>query len=257
MVLLNLDLTMKSGQTPEFIWSENNGKYSRLVGGRLCELWHDGKLRFTQGFESRVMELLRKDDDLERIYKRINTDDLMGEAIKNYRGLRITKSDPWETTLSFICSINNNIKRIRKNVQSLMVDGRVMTPEEILNTDISFARLGFRQKFLKKTAEMIIGGHSISGVNKMRYEEAVEHLTRLHGIGDKVANCILLFGYGFLESFPIVTWIRKIMVENYFDGKKTSDKKIQGFAQERWGKYAGYANQYLFCYARKLETDFI
>ncbi|MBI3413667.1 MAG: DNA-3-methyladenine glycosylase 2 family protein [Candidatus Aenigmarchaeota archaeon] len=252
MVLLNLGLTMKSGQTPEFLWNCEEGRFSRLIGGRLCEIWHDGELKFTHGFESRVMELLRKDDDLERIYKRINTDGLMGEAIKNYRGLRITKSDPWETTLSFICSINNNIKRIRKNVQSLTVNGAVMTPEEILNTDISFARLGFRQKFLKKTAEMIIGGHSISEVNKMKYEEAVEHLTKLHGIGDKVANCVLLFGYGFLESFPIDTWIRKIMTENYFDCKKTSDRKIREFAQERWGKYAGYANQYLFCYSRGL-----
>lgn len=248
---------MKSGQTPEFLWNENNGKYSRLAGGKLCEIWHDGELRFTPGFEDYVMELLRKDDDLESIYKKINTDDLMGEAIKKYRGLRITKSEPWETTLSFICSINNNIKRIRKNVQSLMINGRVMTPEEILSTDINHARLGFRQKFLKRTAEMIVSGHSLEEIKKMNYEEAVEHLTKFHGVGDKVANCVLLFGYGFLESFPVDTWIRKAMIENYFGGEKTSDKKIQGFAFDKWGKYAGYANQYLFCYARKLETDFI
>ncbi len=250
MVLLNLDLTMKSGQTPEFIWSETDGRFSRLVGGKLCEIWQDGKLSFTQEFENQVMELLRKDDDLEKIYRKINTDDVIGKAIKKYRGLRITKSEPWETTLSFICSINNNIKRIRKNVQSLMANGKVMTPEEILKADISFARLGFRQKFLEKTAKMIVDGHSLDEIKKMNYSEAIEHLTKLHGIGNKVANCVLLFGYGFLESFPVHTWIRKIMIENYFGGKKVNDKKIQNFALERWGKYAGYANQYLFCYAR-------
>ncbi|MBI4168056.1 MAG: hypothetical protein HY515_03805 [Candidatus Aenigmarchaeota archaeon] len=249
-MLIDLSLTMKSGQTPEFVWDENNGRFSRLVGGKLCEIWHENRLRFTPEFESYVADFLRAGDYLEKIYKKINTDEVMGKAVKKYRGLRITKNDPWETTLSFICSINNNIKRIRKNVQSLMINGKVMTPEEILNADISFARLGFRQKFLKKTAEMIIGGHSMEEIKTMKYDEAIEHLTKLHGIGDKVANCVLLFGYGFLESFPIDTWIRKMMTENYFGGKKTSDEKITDFAFDRWGKYAGYANQYLFCYAR-------
>lgn len=250
MMLLDLRLTMKSGQTPEFIWTETNGRFSRLVGGKPCEIWQDGKLRFTPEFENHVMKLLRKDDDLEKIYGKINTDEVMDNAIKKYRGLRITKSEPWETTVSFICSINNNIKRIRKNVQSLMINGRVMTPEEILKADISHARLGFRQKFLEKTAEMISNGHSIDEIKKMKYEEAVEHLTKFNGVGNKVANCILLFGYGFLEAFPIDTWIRKVMIEHYFGGNKISDKKIQDFAFDKWGKYAGYANQYLFCYAR-------
>ncbi|MBI2085164.1 MAG: hypothetical protein HYT71_01475 [Candidatus Aenigmarchaeota archaeon] len=251
-MLINLSLTMKSGQTPEFVWSEKDGNFSRLVGGKLCEIWHDGELHFTKGFEDYVMELLRKDDDLEKIYEKINTDEVMNNAIKKYRGLRITKSDPWETTVSFICSVNNNIKRIRKNVQSLMVNGNVMTPQEISDADINHARLGFREKFLKKTSEAIMGGHSIEEIKNMNYDTALAHLTKLHGIGDKVANCVLLFGYGFLESFPIDTWIRKIMVKNYFEGKKTNDKKIREFAQARWGKYAGYANQYLFCYARGL-----
>ncbi len=254
-MLINLGLTMRSGQTPEFVWNENGGKFSRLVGGKLCEIFQDGELRFTKGFEDYAMKLLRNDDDLEKIYGKINTDKTMEDAIKKYRGLRITKSDPWETTVSFICSVNNNIKRIRKNVQSLMIDGNVMKPREILNADIRYARLGFREKFLKKTSEAIVGGHSMDDIKNMKYGEALEHLTKLHGIGDKVANCVLLFGYGFLESFPIDTWIRRTMVENYFVGKKTNDKKIREFAQERWGKYAGYANQYLFCYARQLKTD--
>ncbi len=253
-MLINLSLTMKSGQTPEFVWNEKEGKFSRLVGGRVCEIWHDGELRFTKGFEDYVMEFLRKDDDLEKIYEKINTDQIMDAAIKKYRGLRITKSDPWETTVSFICSVNNNIKRIRANVQSLMANGNIMSAQEILDANIRGARLGFREKFLKKTSEAIVGGHSMGKIKNMKYGEAVEYLTKLHGIGDKVANCVLLFGYGFLESFPIDTWIRKIMVENYFDSKKTNDRKIREFAQDRWGKYAGYANQYLFCYARGVGT---
>ncbi len=254
-MLLDLRLTMESGQTPEFVWSKNGNRYSRQVGGRLCELWQDDSVRCTKGFEKHTSEFLRENDDLETIYKNINTDEIIDEAINRYRGLRITKNDPWETTVAFICSANNNIKRIRKNVQSLMVNGAVMAPDGILKTDLKFAKLGFREKFLKTTASMVEAGYSLEEIKNMKYDEAVARLTKLHGVGNKVANCILLFGYGFLEAFPTDTWIRNIMVENYFGGKKTSDKNIQSFAQDRWGKYAGYANQYLFCYARRLKAD--
>ncbi len=256
-VLIDLPLTMKSGQTPEFVWNESDGKFRRLVEGRKCELWFDGKLRFTKGFEAYAMEFLRGQDDLDKIYKKINTDEVVDKATKRYRGLRITKNDPWETTVAFICSANNNIKRIRKNVQSLMVNGTIMAPGEILKADLRDAKLGFREKSLKITSKMVAEGHSLEEIHKMKYGEAVSYLTQLHGVGDKVANCILLFGCGFLESFPIDTWIRKVMSENYFGGKKTSDARIRSFAQDRWGKYAGYANQYLFCYARRLKADAI
>ncbi len=254
-MLINLSLTMESGQTPEFVWNKNGNRYSRLVGGRLCEIWDDGGLKFTPGFKGFVTDFLRSRDNLGRIYKKINTDKAIDEAVNRYRGLRITKNDPWETTVSFICSANNNTKRIRKNVQSLMAGGAIMTPAEILKSDISRARLGFREKFLKKTSRMVIGGHSLGEVGKMKYDEAIAHLTQLHGVGDKVANCILLFGYGFLESFPIDTWIRRTMIDNYFGGKKTNDARIRSLAQDKWGKYAGYANQYLFCYARGLAGE--
>ncbi len=251
-MLINLRLTMESGQTPEFVWNKNGNRYSRIVGGNICEIWQNGGLNLTKGFEKYVNDFLRAEDDLEEIYKKINTDNVMDEAIKKYRGLRITKNDPWETTVAFICSANNNIKRIRKNVQSLMISGAVMTPEEMLKTDLKYAKLGFREKFLKKSSTMIKEGHSLEEIKKMGYGEAIEHLTKLHGVGNKVANCILLFGYGFLESFPVDTWVERIMVKNYFGGKKTGVRDIQSFAQDRWGKYAGYANQYLFCYSRGL-----
>ncbi|MFH0890217.1 MAG: DNA glycosylase [Candidatus Aenigmatarchaeota archaeon] len=254
-MLIDLRLTMESGQTPEFVWDKNGYRYSRIVDGRTCELWQDKQILCTNGFENYVSGFLRETDDLKIIYKKIDTDSVMNEAIEKYNGLRITKSNPWETTVSFICSANNNIKRIRKNVQSLMINGVVMTPAEILKTDLNYAKLGFREKFLKKSSEMIVGGHSLEEIKKMKYDEAVEHLMKLHGVGNKVANCILLFGYGFLEAFPVDTWISKAMTKIYFGGKKASVDKIQSFAQDRWGKYAGYANQYLFCYARQLKTD--
>ena len=251
-MLLNLRLTMESGQTPEFVWNKKGDVYFRPVGSKICELSHDKELHFTTGFDDYVMKFLRKEDDLNKIYKKINTDELMNNAINKYRGLRITKNDSWETIVSFICSSISNIKRIRKNVQSMMPNGRMLTPSEMLKTNLNHLKLGFRQKYLLDAAKMIKNGYNVDDVENMSHEEAINHLTELPGVGNKVANCILLFSYDFLESFPIDTWIRKIMIKKYFDGKDVSNKKIQEFALDNWGKYAGYANQYLFCYARKI-----
>jgi N-glycosylase/DNA lyase len=75
-------------------------------------------------------------------------------------------------------------------------------------------------------------------------------LLTIKGVGEKVADCVLLFGYGRHESFPIDVWVRRVMERLYFDGKQTPASRIKGFAQERWGHHAGFAQQYLFHYIR-------
>ena len=84
------------------------------------------------------------------------------------------------------------------------------------------------------------------------YEIAKSELTKIKGIGNKIADCICLFSLDKLDSFPIDTWIRKVMTEQYFGGKNTSDKEIGAFASDYFGKFRGYANQYLFLYRRMI-----
>lgn len=245
-MILNLRLTMESGQPPKFIWSREGSKYFRYVGGEKCYIWYDNNLRCTKGFEEYVLNLLRAGDDLNKIYEKISTDAAIKRAIKNYHGLRVTLSDPWETLVSFICSINNNIPRIRKNVQSLMKDGRVLTPEEMLRADLSRCSLGFREKFLKETAGLMYS-YDLGKIGKLDYETAKKTLMELPGVGAKVADCVLLYGYGFLQAFPVDVWIQRAM-EKYYRKKKPAE--IRKFAGERWGSCAGYANTYLYAAVR-------
>jgi N-glycosylase/DNA lyase len=194
------------------------------------------------------MELLRTEDELETIYTEICTDDTLRKAIETYRGLRITKNDPWETLVSFVCSINNNIPRICRNVQSLTHGGRILSPEEIMGADLKECKLGFREDFLNRIAEMM-PSYDLDKIGRMSYEDAKDTLMEFPGVGDKVSDCVLLFGYGFLEAFPLDVWMRRAMRKYYGINKP---REIKAYASKKWGPYAGYAQQYLYCAIRGL-----
>ncbi len=246
-MLLNLQLTMESGQPPHFVWCREGNRYYRYLRGKRIEIWMEGeKLHCTEGFENYVREFLRLDDDLEAIYKKISTDEAMRRAIKKYRGLRLTRSDPWETLVCFLCSINNSIPRIRKNVQSLMKRGRIPGAEKISRCDLKRCRLGFREKFIKETARLA-KSYDFKAIETLDYETAREKLMTLPGVGPKVADCVLLFGFGFLEAFPTDVWIERAM-KHYYGVEK---REVRQFAARRWSQYAGYAQQYLYCLARE------
>lgn len=247
-MLIDLKHTMESGQPPQFIWRKEGDKYLRYIEGEKCYLWQGKRLHYTPEFKDYVEEFLRVKDDLEDIYSAIATDAAMRETIRRYRGLRITKNDPWETLLSFICSINNNISRICRNVQSLMQDGRMLSPEEILCTDLKQCRLGFREDYLIRIVEMM-PSYDLDRIGKMSYEEAKATLMELPGVGDKVSECVLLFGYGFLEAFPVDVWISRAM-EAYYGVRGWNN--IREFAKKKWGPLAGYAQQYIYCAIRGL-----
>lgn len=235
---------MESGQPPQFLWQKEGQRYYRYVNGKKCYLWQDHTLHCTPGFGGYVEEMLRSQDDLEGIYGEIATDDIMKKAIARYRGLRLTKNDPWETLVSFVCSINNNIPRICRNVQSLMHEGKILAPEELLKANLQECKLGYREDFLSRIAE---AAPSLDKIGRMDYEDAKQGLMELPGVGDKVADCVLLFGYGFLEAFPVDVWIRRAMREYYGVSKP---KDVRAYANKKWGAYAGYAQQYLYCMIR-------
>jgi N-glycosylase/DNA lyase len=193
----------------------------------------------------------------------------MVNAIEKYRGLRITKNDPWEATLCFVISQFNNVKRIRGIVGRLIAaygeeqrfdSGNVElrfrafpTPEALARQSAKSLMVhgaGYRAEYIRSVASACSGRFDLEGLYRKDYLEAKEELLGLHGVGDKVADCILLFGYGKLEAFPIDTWIKRVVENAYFGGKRQSIRGIHDFADERWGEYAGYAQQYLFHFGR-------
>lgn len=212
-----------------------------------------------------VRRRLGLDDDMALIYKKINTDKHMESAIRKHYGMRITENEPWETTLCFVISQFNNIKRTEGIVRNLVNRyGRKMEteqhstrlfpdPETIANASLEELRecgLGFRAKYIKSVATAVSGGLDLESLRKMDYHEAKSMLMKMDGIGDKVADCILLMGYKKLGAFPIDVWVKRAIENLYFDNKKKSVKEIHDFAYNKWGGYAGYAQQYLFHNAR-------
>ena len=287
---LDLASTLKSGQA--FRWTRVGPSSSAPDGSgdRDQQEWFGGvifdnvvKLRRVEAgieFEGApddesvlkplLQDYLRLDDDLESIYRTINTDDLIGSAIARYSGMRILRQDPWECLVSFICSSTSNIPRISANVEDMSthfglrieMDGiaRHTFPTSDRLAEAGEARLrqlglGFRAKYVAEVARIVAGGEpDLFALRESPYEDVLEALTALPGVGDKVANCAMLFSMDKLEAFPVDVWVRRALQEWYLDGarKKVSVKDMRPWAQSHFGAYAGYANQYLF-HGRRLQ----
>ncbi|MGC8710001.1 MAG: DNA-3-methyladenine glycosylase family protein [Candidatus Micrarchaeia archaeon] len=209
-------------------------------------------------------------DNMKIIYNNIETDKFMRDAVKNFYGMRVTLNGPWETALSFIVSQFNNIKRIRGIMLRLISEfgesnsgssaKLFPTPESISKASIGQLKkcgVGFRAKYIKSAAHEFVEG-SFDRLNSMGYEEAKETLMKYSGIGDKVADCILLMGYKKLEAFPIDTWVERILEKEYgSEMEKTKNgniaiREMHRFAMSKWNSYAGYAEQYLYWHGRSI-----
>ncbi len=214
-----------------------------------------------------VSRRFRLSDDMQKIYKKINTDQSMAKAISAYRGMRLTLNDPWETTLVFIISQFNNVKRIRLITRNIIqrfgkeiydsggkavAKGFPQSADLMKGTEKDFRDLGagFRAKYIKSAAEYCTNNLNLGKLPAGKYEKLRDSLMEIDGVGGKVADCIALMGYGNLEAFPIDVHIKRAMERIYFKGRKMGMAQIQEFAEGRWGVYRGYAQQYLFHNAR-------
>ena len=205
-------------------------------------------------------------DNMPSIYKRIRTDEFMDNAISAYNGMRVTQNDPWETTLCFILSQFNNIKRIRGSVRMLINtygteldgSGKKLFPsaEQIKSASIEELMrhgAGFRAKYIKHAANFCSENLDLHSLYRKDYEDAKEAIMEIDGVGDKVADCIMLFAYNKMEAFPIDTWVKRVLETVYFDGRKKKIRELHQFASERWPGMEGYAQQYLFWHARSMK----
>ena len=196
--------------------------------------------------------------DYERIISALREDKKLLPFIDAYPGLRVMQRDPWETLVSFQCSIMNNVKKIQLNMELLAKTfGKPLSldeihsfsfpnPGELNNIDkIKQCATGFRAKYIH-AANALVDDAYFAKLKRKTYADAKHELIELPGVAEKVADCICLFGLGKLEAFPVDVWIERAMSTLYFDNKKTSLKNIHEFAVEQWGPYAGYAQQFLY-----------
>lgn len=267
-VPFHLEHTLECGQF--FQWRKENGGYLIKTGDKIFRIWHNREtLRYEVITGQVTLDFLtnffRLDDPLDEIFAHWSDDDLLQEAYQKYRGLRIIRQDPWECLVSFVCSMASNIPRITGNIETLsrrfgdfvQVNGEkhylLPGPAELEKASLDElydAGIGFRAKYLHRIAPIISNGLSLEQLCSRSYQEAKASLLSFYGIGDKVADCILLFSLEHLSAFPTDTWIMKILQNHYFDHTTKSATKLAALARNHFGEYAGYAQQYLFHYAR-------
>lgn len=250
---LNLPHTLDSGQI---------FRYERTrTGFRI----HHGQNSFTVSDDfkvngislSKAKSFFRLDDDYLKMLQSVNKDETINNAINTYHGLRLLRQDPWECTVSFLCSSATNIPRIKRDLNNIaktfgeQKDGFHAFPKlgEIDNLELlKKCGTGFRAKYIYEVNNTLTPSF-FNKFKRLKYEDAKEELIELPGIGPKIADCILLFSCDHLSAFPIDTWMEKVLVENY-NKRKNNYNPLSEFARNYFGENAGYAQQFLYHWKR-------
>lgn len=276
-------ISVNSGQV--FLWEKYNNSWYGINGKLVLKFTINTKFREENidiEYESTPERcewygsFFRADDDYQKIKKVLSDDHHINMLFEKYQGLRIIRQDPFQCIISFICASNNNIKRIRKilnNIcrlfgKSIEFDDKKFnlfpTSKELCKasiTELQNCGLGYRAKYVKAITKKIYSGElNLEYLKKISYQKAKTELIKNFGIGNKTADCILLFSLEKIKSFPIDTWILKSLINNYYwlidehistdmDKKVLSSKTysiIQRDISNYFGNYSGYAQQYLY-----------
>jgi N-glycosylase/DNA lyase len=264
----NLEHTLECGQT--FRWEKKGGLYYGVIGESLLRVGHDGRRLICESDspldKEELAEYFGLNENLPRILREIDVDKHIHKAVLRFRGLRILNQGHWECLASFILSSYNNIPRIKKMIGKLSENfGKRLTLGQVGGysfpgaakvagakmSDLRRLGFGFRAGYLKDTASGIVSGRlDLNGLEDLNYEEAKGGLISLKGVGEKVADCVLLFSFKRYEAFPVDVWIKRGIEDLYFKGRTVPQKKIAEFARSHFGRYAGYAQEYLYHYLR-------
>lgn len=252
----SLPLTLDCGEA--FRWEEQgDGSWSGVASGKFLNISKaengDFVLKNTSrsDFEAVWRNYFDLDRDYEGICARLKEDSLISSTIDEYYGIRILNQDPWEALVSFVISQQNNIKRIKGIIKRLcrtygteICGGWYSFPDAKTLSALSVEEFeaigaGYRAKYLKRLADDVYSGKiNLEKIKAMSLDDAKKALLDIYGVGIKVANCALLFGFQFVECFPVDVWMKRVL-EFYPDG-----------LPECFSGYEGIAQQYLFHWAR-------
>ena len=284
-VPFSLEHTLDCGQL--FRWEKLDDWWYGVAADRVIKIKQSGERLIFQFFpetpnQGFIENYLRLDDNLPSILSEISKDEHMREAIRLFCGLRISRQEPWECLISYICATYKSIPAIKKMIfnisrrfgKKLTFDGydfyTFPKPSDLAQACPKHLRscgLGFRAERVLETTKIIDSGEfSLESLKSMDYLEAKRELLVLPGVGQKVADCVLLFSLEKLEAFPIDVWMKRAATNLYashFDSsfiKRVCSKgsitpkeygTISSFGREYFGRYAGYAQEYLFHLLRK------
>ncbi len=259
----NLDLaqTLDCGQA--FRWSmDADGVWNGVVGDRVCHVsqkddcitFYDCDEQLFSCFYKRYFDI---DRDYEAVLSAISQNEILKNASDMASGIRILRQDVWETVCSFIISQNNNIPRIKGIIDRLcsnfgedLGNGHYTFPSAekiacLSVDDLSVIRSGFRAKYILDAAKKLTSGEvSVAKIETLSTTDAKIELMKIYGVGEKVADCVLLFAFARMDAFPKDVWIKRAM-QKLFDGNLPECAK----------DYAGIVQQYIFHYARITKLD--
>lgn len=268
---INIGHCINSGQV--FLWEKDDKTWYGING---CDvLAVNEKTHKIISYTKKSRNIFREDDDSKKIFQSITKDKVVKSAVKRFPGLRLLRQDPFQCYISFIVSSNSSIQNIRHMLRLLCKKfgnkvrfegkGFFLFPEptklaKARTNDLLDCGLGYRAKAVKRAATTVILGEiDFDFLKKVDYTTAKESLVKIYGIGDKVADCIMLFSLEKLDAFPIDRWMLRVLQKYYSKkfqllGKTLTEKRYEQLHQEiinHFGPYAGYSQQFLF----KMERD--
>jgi N-glycosylase/DNA lyase len=258
----DLEKTLNSGQV--FHWTRHGRGFVGAIAENLVYLEQVGKsIRVSAGQSKLAARYLALDHPLPEILETFPTDPVIKVAVEFCRGLRIIRQPQWECLATFLTSPLKQVQHIR--AISLAIRNRFgrrlqrdeievfsyPQPEQVAEISLEKlleCKLGFRAANLIATAKMVASGAvDLDALRDLSTEDARSTLCELPGVGEKIANCVLLFAYDRLDAVPVDVWIARVLNEVYFAGRtKVPLRELKSFAPDYFGSYAGYAQQYLF-----------
>ena len=268
---INLDYTINSGQV--FLWEKYDNTWYGINGSDVVSITDSSNQLRT--FSKKSIDIFRNGDDSREIFQSITRDKVVKSAVKRFNGLRLLRQDPFQCYISFITSSNSNIQKIRLVLRNLCKKfGTKIRYEErefflfpepnvlakAQKSDLLRCGLGYRTKAVKEAASAVFSGRiDFDYLKKTNYQSAKESLLKIFGVGNKIADCIMLFSLEKLDAFPLDRWMIRVLQKYYSDkfllsNKTITEKTYQSLHNEivnHFGPYAGYSQQFLF----KMERD--
>ena len=263
--IINLENTINSGQV--FLWTKQKEFWYGINGQDILKINNLGKIT---SYSNKKYDFFRNTDDMKEIIKSISKDKTTKIAVKKYLGLRLIRQDPFQCFISFIVSSNSNIQKIKSSLEKISIKfGKKIQfdnkefymfpePKKIANAtiqEIQNCGVGYRAKFIIDAAKMVESRQiDFDQLKKSNYQNAKETILTVPGIGNKVADCILLFSLDKLEAFPLDRWMIRILKKYYLEKfelktKSITEKQYNTLHEKiikHFGPYAGYAQQFLF-----------
>ena len=262
---IDIDNSINSGQV--FLWEKDGTDWYGINGQNILKINRNGTIKSILNLKT---NFFRKNDNIQEIMESISKDKTVKKAVKEYEGLRIFRQDPFQCMISFIISSNSNIQKIKSSLEKINKKFGTQVkiqnkefflfpkPEKIAKASIDEIKtcgVGYRAPFIREAAKMVVLKKiDFKYLEKCNYQEAKKNICLVPGIGNKVADCILLFSLNKLEAFPLDTWMIKIL-EKYYSNQfnietKTITEKQYQILHEKivnyFGPYCGYAQQFLF-----------